>query len=362
MNPIQIVLGLALALFIPGYLIAKIWFKELSELEKVALGFVFSISIDIFLGLILGYNETMKNYTGGITAFNIWFYLVIITLLLLSYYIYKLDLKTLPRPALGGVRFYDRASRFRDPEIFFLFFLLSMLISQLVFKFQYRLAALLVMVFLIILNVALSYIFNKQYRHVFAVFAILPVFKLLEMANPLNLSGRWAVAFIYFSVLVILGLHMLFSGRRIWKFGFRRFGFGQLLFSIIIGAILGFLVKNIVEPFQGLGTTNSLIGAVMLVLLIVFTEELLFRGIIVTYLKERVGVINAVLFSSLAYMSLLFNGEAFVLALYFVINAILSYMYTKFENIYLSFITHALISLLAFIVLPLTFDFPPLFG
>jgi len=80
---LQIIIGLPLALFIPGYLITRIFFKELEELEKVALGFVLSIAVDIALGLFLGYNEYMKNLTGGITAFNLWLYLGSITIILI---------------------------------------------------------------------------------------------------------------------------------------------------------------------------------------------------------------------------------------------------------------------------------------
>jgi uncharacterized membrane protein len=86
MNPLQllqIIIGLPLALFLPGYLITRIFFKELSELEKIALGFVLSIAVDIVIGLFLGYNETMKNITGGITAFNLWLYLGSLTLILI---------------------------------------------------------------------------------------------------------------------------------------------------------------------------------------------------------------------------------------------------------------------------------------
>lgn len=79
---IQIIFGLLLALFVPGFLVALIFFKELEVIEKVALGFVFSICIDIIVGLFLGYNEAMKNLTGGITAFNIWIYLLIISIIL----------------------------------------------------------------------------------------------------------------------------------------------------------------------------------------------------------------------------------------------------------------------------------------
>jgi len=86
---IQIVIGLPLALFLPGYLITRLFFKELDELEKVALGFVLSIAVDIVVGLFLGYNEYMKNLTGGITAFNLWLYLGILTLILIVAWIIK---------------------------------------------------------------------------------------------------------------------------------------------------------------------------------------------------------------------------------------------------------------------------------
>jgi len=86
---LRIVFGLILTLFLPGYLVARIFFKELAELEKVAIAFVISISIDIFLGIFLGYNEQMKNLTGGITASNLWLHLSLIALILLVVYMIK---------------------------------------------------------------------------------------------------------------------------------------------------------------------------------------------------------------------------------------------------------------------------------
>jgi uncharacterized membrane protein len=79
---LQIIIGLPLALFLPGYLIARIFFDELEELEKIALGFVLSIALDIAVGLFLGYNKYMKELTGGITALNLWIYLGGITIIL----------------------------------------------------------------------------------------------------------------------------------------------------------------------------------------------------------------------------------------------------------------------------------------
>ena len=57
--------------------------EKLNTIEKIGLAFVFSIALDISIGLFLGYNETMKNLTGGITVFNVWVYLSAITLMLL---------------------------------------------------------------------------------------------------------------------------------------------------------------------------------------------------------------------------------------------------------------------------------------
>ncbi|MBS3170901.1 DUF1616 domain-containing protein [Candidatus Woesearchaeota archaeon] len=83
------VIGLAFALFIPGFLLTKIIFKEQELLETIAFSVAFSIAIDIFLGLFLGANKTMYEITGGITEMNVWFYIVIITVILGIVYLIK---------------------------------------------------------------------------------------------------------------------------------------------------------------------------------------------------------------------------------------------------------------------------------
>ena len=53
------------------------------QIIQIIIGLVLSIAIDIIVGLFLGYNEAMKNITGGITAFNLWLYIGAITIILL---------------------------------------------------------------------------------------------------------------------------------------------------------------------------------------------------------------------------------------------------------------------------------------
>ena len=62
---LHIILGLAFALFIPGFFLTKILFKEQEFLEIIALSIAFSIGLDIFLGLFLGVNKTMSQLTGA---------------------------------------------------------------------------------------------------------------------------------------------------------------------------------------------------------------------------------------------------------------------------------------------------------
>jgi len=79
--------GLVMGLFIPGFLLTLILFKELDLLERIALSIGLSIAIDIFVGLFLGANKTMKMITGGITEFNVWFYLVVVCVILLFIFV-----------------------------------------------------------------------------------------------------------------------------------------------------------------------------------------------------------------------------------------------------------------------------------
>ena len=83
------VIGLAFALFIPGFLLTKIIFNGQEILETVAFSIAFSIAIDIFLGLFLGANKTMFNITGGITELNVWFYILGISIILGVIYLLK---------------------------------------------------------------------------------------------------------------------------------------------------------------------------------------------------------------------------------------------------------------------------------
>ena len=68
---IRIVIGLAVALFIPGFILVLLYFKEFKPLEKIAFAITFSVMIDIAIAIFLGYNEAQALRTGGLTFQNI---------------------------------------------------------------------------------------------------------------------------------------------------------------------------------------------------------------------------------------------------------------------------------------------------
>ena len=75
-------IGLLFALFLPGFFITYIFFREVKLLERIVLSIAFSIMIAVAIGISLGYNENVKNITGGINQQNVWLWELVVTSLL----------------------------------------------------------------------------------------------------------------------------------------------------------------------------------------------------------------------------------------------------------------------------------------
>ena len=78
------VIGLLLALVIPGFLITLIFFREVNILERILLSVTFSIMLSVAIGISLGYNKEVKEFTGGISPSNVWMWELIVTSALLA--------------------------------------------------------------------------------------------------------------------------------------------------------------------------------------------------------------------------------------------------------------------------------------
>ncbi len=71
--------GILFAVFIPGFFVTLIFFKESSWLEKILLSITFSIMIAVAIGIALGYNKGAAEATGGINPSNVWRWEIAIT-------------------------------------------------------------------------------------------------------------------------------------------------------------------------------------------------------------------------------------------------------------------------------------------
>ncbi len=79
---LQIVLGFAFGLFIPGYIMVRLFFSDLNKIEQVAVAIALSIATDIAIGIFLGYNKAWAQVTGGITQFTVWRAMLVVTAVL----------------------------------------------------------------------------------------------------------------------------------------------------------------------------------------------------------------------------------------------------------------------------------------
>lgn len=82
-NIIHAIIGLAFALFIPGYLLTLILFNKLDIVERMGLAIGLSMCVDVLVGLLLGGSLTMMKLTGGITTSNLWIFIGAISVILL---------------------------------------------------------------------------------------------------------------------------------------------------------------------------------------------------------------------------------------------------------------------------------------
>ena len=76
------IIGILMAVFIPGLFVTLIFFKEVSLLERLLLSITFSIMIAVAIGIALGYNHDVAKITGGINPNNVWKLEIVITSIL----------------------------------------------------------------------------------------------------------------------------------------------------------------------------------------------------------------------------------------------------------------------------------------
>jgi uncharacterized membrane protein len=78
--------GLLFLFFVPGFLIARLLFKDMEIIEMILLTVMLSIGFYVLLGFVLGFSELNMRLTGGLS--RTWLYSLIINLILFLILLY----------------------------------------------------------------------------------------------------------------------------------------------------------------------------------------------------------------------------------------------------------------------------------
>lgn len=125
--------------------------------------------------------------------------------------------------------------------------------------------------------------------------------------------------------------------------------------------VIGYLISLLIPAFHSdvvnvykLSTGQSVVKVTILLLFIAFFEEIIWRGFITEFLLQRMDVLPAVLVSSILYSVVhVFTGNIALIAGAFVLGLILSFLYVITGKVSTTAFSHALWSLLIFVLFPL---------
>jgi membrane protease YdiL (CAAX protease family) len=167
---------------------------------------------------------------------------------------------------------------------------------------------------------------------------ILPILRISELF--LNFSFIWNTAIIY---LILLFLVTFYSFKFKINPGYNSKFLILIPIVIILGITLGVL-GNFLFEFE------KLPELILILPILVFSEEVLFRGLIQNFIQKEYSGFTAVVFTSLIYgiFSIGFGFPA--LWFIFIISLIMSLIYAMTKNIYFTMVFSFIIHLFVFVL------------
>lgn len=222
---------------------------------------------------------------------------------------------------------------------FFVFLALVFFLSEIILSTNNYLG---VLIYALLIGVVLfdleEYEFLNNNRKLLIFLMILPIARISELF--IGFDFLWKTVMFYF---VICFLIIFYTKKFKINPGYTKIKLWFFPISIIIGVCLGYmggLYFNFEKHFELL----------FLLPFIVFSEELLFRGLIQNHTKKEFGSMFAIIFTSIlfAIFSLSFGFK--FLYFIFAANLIMCLIYDKTENIWLTIPINLCINLFLFII------------
>ena len=197
-----------------------------------------------------------------------------------------------------------------------------------------------------------------------------------NLAKLLNLTSSWALSLMIYStyqlITVLLLIYLLRgAGITLRDIGFKgapkkyyAFALVLVLASSLIWAFCDFIVSQLglsmwwskEAPLTIKTPSDFIVLLVCPVFLCATLEEILYRGYILTAIMRRVNMKTAFIINSLIFASIHYAFGPGTMLFIFFWTFIPCWLYYKSGSIYPSILFHSVNNLLAYVILPLTFQ------
>jgi membrane protease YdiL (CAAX protease family) len=175
------------------------------------------------------------------------------------------------------------------------------------------------------------------YSKLMIVMLILPIMRIAELF--VNFDYLWRSLVVYY---VLLFLVLVYSKKFKLNLGYTKEGLIFLPLVIIFGIVLGLLGNGIIA--------QKYAGFILLLPIVVFSEELLFRGMIQNLAKEGYGNHVSIILPPILYAIFSINYALPVVFLLFIASLAASIIYNRTKNIFLTMTLNLIVQFLLFIL------------
>ena len=199
---------------------------------------------------------------------------------------------------------------------------------------------------------------NKVLSNTFQALSLLPLLRILNMAMPIffQLTLYWYIFMygcIFISIIYIIK-HQKFTRDQI-GLTLKKIHI-YVPIAIIFGSLLGIVEFQIIQNqalIENLDLENVLLLSIVMILFVGLAEELAFRSIIQTRLEQIFGTTWGLIITGITF-GIMHSGYGTIYEIIFTSSAgiLLGYMFIKTRSLPLIAITHGVINIFLFGILP----------
>lgn len=214
-------------------------------------------------------------------------------------------------------------------------------------------------VILLGLSFSIMFIESKEIQKTYQAFLLLPILRLVDFSMPLFYEEKlYNLIFIYGLLIIpvsIAATNQEFSGAEL-GITFKKIG-RYILLSILLGFFLGvgeFTIVGKNPLIYYLSIFNLLILAVIMIFVVSFVEELIFRSILQNRLETIIGSTKAVIITSILFGLMQSGyGNVYEFIYIFFVGVLLGYLFHKTRSLPLVTLIHGFMNVFFFGIIPL---------